>query len=83
MSDPPNKPLTNRENEVVALIAEGLNSRQIAAHLNVAYYTVRKHRSNILAKLDLHNAAELSTYAVASVDLIEDQHPNFPKNGMN
>lgn len=57
--------LTRREVEIVALIAEGLDSRQIAYRLNIAYYTVRKHRSNILGKLQLTGAAQLSAYAAA------------------
>jgi DNA-binding CsgD family transcriptional regulator len=55
--------LTRRESEIVALIARGLNSRQIAARLGIAYFTVRKHRSNILLKLQLTGAAQLSAYA--------------------
>lgn len=57
--------LTRREVEIVALIAEGLDSRQVAYRLNIAYYTVRKHRSNILGKLQLTGAAQLSAYAAA------------------
>jgi DNA-binding CsgD family transcriptional regulator len=55
--------LTPREREILALIAQGLNSRQIASRLGIAYFTVRKHRSNILAKLQLHDAPQLSAHA--------------------
>ncbi|MBO6954887.1 MAG: helix-turn-helix transcriptional regulator, partial [Rhizobiales bacterium] len=51
MSDESRPRLTLREREIMALIATGLNSRAIARHLGIAYFTVRKHRSNILPKL--------------------------------
>jgi DNA-binding CsgD family transcriptional regulator len=65
--------LTRRETEIVALIAQGLNSRQIARRLNIAYFTVRKHRSNILGKLQLTSAAQLSAYAA---QLVANQLPS-------
>lgn len=63
--------LTRREREVLALIARGRDSRQIGQDLGMAYFTVRKHRSNILAKLGLSSAAQLAALAVAVVpDLV-------------
>lgn len=47
----------------MGLIAEVLSSREISKRLGIAYFTVRKHRSNILPKLDLHDAAELQAFA--------------------
>lgn len=63
----------------MALIATGLNSRAIARHLGIAYFTVRKHRSNILPKLDLHDAAELQAFAARH--FLEDA-PSVPKSAL-
>lgn len=63
MADEARPKLTKREREIMALIAQGLNSRQIAEQLSVSYFTVRKHRSNILPKLNLHDAAEFQAFA--------------------
>lgn len=57
--------LTPREREILALIARGDDSRQIALSLGIAYFTVRKHRSNMLGKLGLSSAAQLAAYAAA------------------
>lgn len=56
--------LTQRELELLRLIGNGMTSREISSLLGIAYYTVRKHRSNILPKLGLHDAAQLQAYAV-------------------
>jgi DNA-binding CsgD family transcriptional regulator len=56
--------LTHRENEIVELLGQGFNTRGIAVSLGIKYYTVRKHRCNILLKLGLHDAAQLAVYAV-------------------
>lgn len=63
MAGPRPSLLTPREQQIIALIARGLDSRQIATNLGIAYYTVRKHRSNILAKLELSSAAQLAAFA--------------------
>ena len=57
--------LTAREREVLTLIAEGLTSREIASRLVISPKTVDRHRENIMAKLNLHNRAELVRFAVA------------------
>jgi two-component system response regulator NreC len=49
---------------VLVLIAEGLTSREIAARLVISPKTVDRHRENIMAKLNLHNRAELVRFAV-------------------
>ena len=49
---------------MVRLVAEGLNSREIAERLSISVKTVDTHRANIMAKLDVHNAAELIRYAI-------------------
>lgn len=56
--------LTPREREVLQLIAEGHTNRQIADILCVSIKTVQTHRSNIMAKLDLHDRSELIKYAI-------------------
>ncbi|MCF3642304.1 helix-turn-helix transcriptional regulator [Rhizobium sp. TRM95111] len=67
--------LTKRERQVLALIGQGLDSRKVAAVLGIAYFTVRKHRSNILAKLGLHDAAALSAFAAAGAGPNGRQNP--------
>jgi DNA-binding NarL/FixJ family response regulator len=57
-------PLTERENEVVKLIAEGSNTRQIADTLVISEKTVDRHRTNILEKLGMHDRVELTRYAI-------------------
>ena len=56
--------LSNRERQVLQLVAEGHTSAIIADLLNIALSTVEVHRRNILRKLNLHNAAELTRYAI-------------------
>ncbi len=56
--------LTPREVQIVALIAAGETSRQIAERLTISPKTVERHRENVMAKLHLHNRAELTRYAV-------------------
>jgi two-component system response regulator NreC len=55
--------LTDREREVVKLVAEGYKNREIAEHLCVSLKTVEKHRANVMRKLDLHSVASLTAYA--------------------
>ena len=57
-------PLTRREREIMALIANGTTTPEIAARLGISPLTARKHRENLMRKLNLHNAAELTAYAV-------------------
>ncbi len=57
--------LTPREREVLTAIAEGHTNRAIADLLAISPKTVDRHRENILAKLNLHNRAELVRYAIA------------------
>jgi DNA-binding CsgD family transcriptional regulator len=56
--------LSKREIEILKLLVQGLNSRQIAERLIISYYTVRTHRKNILEKLGKKNTAELISYAL-------------------
>jgi DNA-binding NarL/FixJ family response regulator len=56
--------LTQREREILKLIAEVYRNKEIADYLFISLKTVEKHRANLMRKLDLHNAAALTAYAV-------------------
>jgi DNA-binding NarL/FixJ family response regulator len=56
--------LTPRERQVLKLIAEAYKNKEIADFLCISVKTVAKHRANIMKKLDLHSAAELTAYAI-------------------
>lgn len=56
--------LTERETEVVRLIADGRTGREIAEALVISPNTVDRHRTNIMTKLHMHNKAELVRYAI-------------------
>jgi DNA-binding NarL/FixJ family response regulator len=60
----PGETLTPREREVLKLIAEGYKNRDIADYLCISPKTVEKHRDNLMKKLDLHNTAALTAYAM-------------------
>ncbi|MFQ5906650.1 MAG: response regulator [bacterium] len=59
-------PLTPREKQVLQLIAEENTNKKIAAKLNISLKTVQAHRTNIMEKLDIHSAAGLTKYAIAT-----------------
>jgi DNA-binding NarL/FixJ family response regulator len=56
--------LTAREREVLQLLAEGKNTRDVAAKLSVSTKTVETYRQQIMKKLDIHSVAELTKYAI-------------------
>ena len=56
--------LSTRENEVLQLIAEGQNTKEIAFTLAISIKTVETHRQQIMKKLNLHSVAELTRYAI-------------------
>jgi two-component system response regulator NreC len=56
--------LTKREREILKLIAEGHKNREVADTLCISVKTVEKHRANLMRKLNLHNAVELTVFAV-------------------
>lgn len=56
--------LTNREKDVLSLVASGLTNRQISETLCISIKTVETHRTRIMRKLDVHNTADLVRYAV-------------------
>ncbi len=57
--------LTEREREILVLIAQGRTTAEIAAELVLSPHTVQSHRDHIMAKLDLHSKAALMKYAIA------------------
>jgi DNA-binding NarL/FixJ family response regulator len=57
-------PLTNREREILKLIAEGKLNKEIADLLCISVHTVERHRANIMEKLNLKNTAEIVKYAI-------------------
>jgi DNA-binding NarL/FixJ family response regulator len=57
--------LSSREVEVLQLIAEGQPNKQVAAELGVSFKTVDKHRQHLMAKLNIHDVAGLTRYAIA------------------
>ena len=62
--------LSSREVEVLQLIAEGKANKQVAAELGLSIKTVEKHRQHLMRKLDLHDTAGITRYAIA-VGIIE------------
>jgi DNA-binding NarL/FixJ family response regulator len=60
------KQLSSREMEVLQLIAEGKANKQTAGELGISIKTVEKHRENLMAKLDIHDTAGLTRYAIAT-----------------
>jgi PAS domain S-box-containing protein len=65
-NDPLSKPaaiLSEREIEVLTLLAEGLSTKMLAQRLSISHFTARNHIQNILVKLELHNKAQAVSYA--------------------
>jgi DNA-binding NarL/FixJ family response regulator len=58
--------LSSREVEVLQLIAEGKPNKQVAAELGVSIKTIDKHRQHLMSKLDIHDIASLTRYAISS-----------------
>lgn len=58
--------LTARESEVLQLVAEGSANKQVAARLGISIKTVEKHREHLMAKLNIHDTAGLTRYAISA-----------------
>jgi len=58
--------LTTRESEVLQLVAEGSANKQVAAELGISIKTVEKHRQRLMDKLNIHDTAGLTRYAIAA-----------------
>lgn len=65
-SGAPAKRLTAREAEVLQLVAEGAANKQVASRLGISVKTVEKHRQQLMDKLDIHDTAGLTRYAIAT-----------------
>jgi DNA-binding NarL/FixJ family response regulator len=71
MADPKSKEtginiLTKREREILQLIAESHSTREIAIKLDISVKTAENHRTNLMRKLDLHDVASLTRYAISN-----------------
>ena len=64
--------LTSREEEVLQLVAEGAANKQIAVRLGISIKTVEKHRQKLMDKLDIHETAGLTRYAITSGTIASD-----------
>jgi DNA-binding NarL/FixJ family response regulator len=64
--------LTAREREILQLVAESFSTKEIAQKLNISVKTVDNHRTNLMRKLDLHNVASITRYAM-QIGLIDNQ----------
>jgi two-component system, NarL family, response regulator NreC len=56
--------LTNRERQVLQLIAEGFSNKEIASKLKISFHTIHAHRVNVMSKLNIHSNAALVKFAV-------------------
>jgi DNA-binding NarL/FixJ family response regulator len=73
-TNPKPSTLTSRQREVLQLIAEGKANKETAAILGIGIKTVEKHREHLMAKLDIHDTASLTRYAMTS-GIIESSGP--------
>jgi DNA-binding NarL/FixJ family response regulator len=73
--------VTNRERQVLKLVAEGCPNKSIAGHLSLSVKTVEKHRSNLMKKLDLHNASMLTAFAIAKGLVVNEAGPSDGASG--
>ena len=62
--------LTEREKEVLQLLAQGKSNKEAAQVLNLSPHTIDSHRTNLMQKLDLHNTAEIVLYAVRKAIIV-------------
>ncbi len=66
--------LTSRQTEVLQLISEGHSNKQMAGLLSVSVKTVEKHRQTLMDRLDLHDVASLTRYAISSGTIESNVH---------
>jgi DNA-binding NarL/FixJ family response regulator len=71
--------LTAREREILQLIAESYSTKEVAAKLNISVKTAENHRTNLMKKLDLHDVAGLTRYAIEH-GLIDASNPNISQS---
>jgi two-component system response regulator NreC len=63
-SDLPQQPISDRERQVLQLVAEGKTTKEVANLLGISVKTAESHRSNMMEKLDIHDTAGLVRYAI-------------------
>jgi two-component system, NarL family, response regulator NreC len=66
----PGNPISDRERQVLQLVAEGKTTKEIASLLGISVKTAESHRSNLMEKLNIHDTAGLVRYAIR-IGLIE------------
>jgi len=66
--------LTSRETEVLQLVAEGRANKETAAELHISIKTVEKHRQSLMEKLDIHDTAGLTRYAISAGVIENSSH---------
>jgi Response regulator containing a CheY-like receiver domain and an HTH DNA-binding domain len=71
-----NAPLSDRERQVLQLVAEGKTTKEIATLLGISVNTAESHRSNLMEKLDIHDTAGLVRYAMRMA--LSNRHSIFP-----
>jgi DNA-binding NarL/FixJ family response regulator len=69
--------LTAREREILQLIAESYSTKEIAAKLKISVKTAENHRTNLMKKLDLHDVASLTRYAIEYGIIESPNRPGF------
>ena len=65
--------LTSRETQVLELIADGFSNRRMATELNISIKTVEKHRQQLMNKLNIHETAGLTRFAISHGVLVENR----------
>ncbi len=74
-SDDPYDSLTERERQVLKLVAEGRSNKEVAAFLDISLKTAMTHREHVMAKLGLHNRTDLTRFALRRGLIAEDPRP--------
>jgi len=78
----PLRSVTAREREVLARIASGQSNKLVARELNLSVKTVEKHRANLMRKLELHNAADITRFALNHHLIAREGAEMPPKSGL-
>ena len=73
--------VTHRERQVLKLVAEGRPNKAIAEFLCLSVKTVEKHRSNLMKKLNLHNASMLTAFAFSKGLVVSESGPSDGASG--
>ena len=74
--------ITPREQQIMRMIAHGMSTTEIADTLHISVLTARKHRQNLMLKLDLHKTAEITSYAMRSGFIVHPAPTAPNQNGI-